>query len=152
MPASVRTALARLLEFRTQATLQEQFVADVIQQEVDKLNGVGSSYNLPQIRSPFLTKAYASKKQSRYKGVTKTSHGKWNVKICRQGIVTELGTYNEELEAAIVYQAAEAEYNKLKLTSKRGGRKKGSRNLLPRPEKLARLDIDGGPTYHHVPS
>ena len=68
MPGSVQTALARLLETRTLATLQEQLTADIIQQEVDRLNGIGTGYELPQKEGPFRTLARDSRRKSGYQG------------------------------------------------------------------------------------
>ena len=47
----------------------------------------------------------------------------WKASIGRAGIRTFLGLYDDELTAAVVYQVADEEYNKLSLYSKRGGRR-----------------------------
>ena len=74
MPASVQAALARLLETRTLATLQEQLTADIIRQEVGRLHGEGSGCELPQKESPFRTLARESRGQSGYEGASRVEN------------------------------------------------------------------------------
>ena len=100
MPDSVKRALARLLETRTLASLQEKLTAEIIRLEVDKLNGVGSGYNSPQEQSLFCALSVAER-QSNYLGVrqvrgSKQASGKWRVQLTRNGVTTYLGTYDDE--------------------------------------------------------
>ena len=144
MPRSVQTALARLLETRTLATLQEQLTADIIQQEVDRLNGIGTGYELPQKESPFRSLARKSRRTSGYQGVHR-DRNKWRAKINRGGVETYLGTYDDEFTAAIVFQVADQEYNKLGLTSQRGANRKpkACTNHQPAETFLADSPVQG---------
>ena len=78
---------------------------------------MGDGLTLPQQQGPFVRGAAPINGPSQYNGVQKAQHGKWRVKICRQGVISELGTYDNEIEAAQAYQAAAAEYDKLRLRS-----------------------------------
>ena len=49
---------------------------------------------------------------------------KWRAKIKRSGVETYLRTYDDKFTAAIVFQVADQEYNKLGLTSQRGANRK----------------------------
>ena len=95
MPASVQAALARLLETRTLAALQEQLTADIIRRELARLHGVGSGYKLPQKESPFRTLTWEGRGQSGYKGARR-SKNRWEARISRCGVETYLGTYDDD--------------------------------------------------------
>ena len=78
---------------------------------------------MPQKESPFRTLARVSKGQPGYKGAIRVEN-RWKAQIDRCGVRTYLGTYDDELTAAIVYQAADEEYKKLNLTPYSGVRRK----------------------------
>ena len=118
--ATVQVALARgQLEIRTLATLQDHLTADITRQVVDILNGTSPGYELPQNESPSRSLAHKGRRTSGYRGVTK-DRNKWRARITRGRAETNLGSYDVELIAAVVFQVADREYHKLGLTPQRG--------------------------------
>ena len=115
--ATVQAALAhRQLEIRTLATLQEHLTADITRQVVDILNRTGPGYELPQKESPSRSRTRKGKRSSGYTGATKDGN-KWTAGITHCEAHTNLGSYNVELIAAVVFQVVDREFNKLGLTS-----------------------------------
>ena len=115
MPPSVRTAVARLLEARTHAALQENIVAEAITKEWDKLRGVGNGFTEPQQQSLFIHRDTGAQGHSRYVGVQRAKQNKWKATIRRRGVVTNLSMFDTEIEAVEAYQIASAEYERLHL-------------------------------------
>ena len=74
-------------------------------------------------RGTFQKRDSKGRNQSGYEGVHRDGN-RWRAKITRNGVETCLGTYDNEFNAAIVYQVADGEYTKLGLTSSRAGRRK----------------------------
>ena len=82
---------------------------------------------------------------------------RWKATISRCGVVTCLGTYDDEFTAAIVYQVAAEEYNKLGLSGTPGRRKKDAcTNQQPNAQHTASPSVQGlfnfdGEQAHNIP-
>ena len=115
--AKVQAALARRTRgTRTLATLQSHLTADVTRQVLDTLTaiirGTETEHELPQKEGPSSSFVRKSRRSSGYRGAIK-SGAKWLAQIQRGGVKTHLGSYKEELTAAVVFQAVDREYSKV---------------------------------------
>lgn len=73
----------------------------------DGLNNTRANLRIATVAENSRNKRKSNGKSSRYKGVTFTGRS-WRVVIQRDGIVTPLGIFSTEIEAALAYDAAAA--------------------------------------------
>ena len=90
--------------------------ADVTCQLLDTLTaiirGTTTEHELPQKEGPSCSFIRKGRRSSGYRGVTK-SGAKWLAQIQRGGVKTQLGSYKEELTAAVIFQAVDREYSEV---------------------------------------
>ena len=129
--AAVQAALARhQLEIRTLAALQSHLTADITREVLARLKGTGPKHELPPTEGPSRPFVRKGGRTSGYRGVTK--HGnKWVAQIKRGGVKTRLGSYDEELTAAIVFQVVDQEYSKLGFPRRKNIKPKPCTNRQP---------------------
>ena len=121
---TARATLSRRQQaLRTLDSLQSHLTADVTRQVLDILTailrGTCPEHELPQKEGRTRSSVRQDKRTSWYRGVKKSGK-KCAAQINRGGVRTELGAYDEELTAAIVFQVVDKEYSKVGLPSRRG--------------------------------
>ena len=128
--AIVQAALACCQqEIRTLATLQTHLTTDITRLVLDILKGTSTKHELPQKEGP--SRAFATPgRTSGYRGATKYGN-KWVAQIQCGGVKTQLGSYDEELTAAIVFQVVDKEYSKLGFPSRRNLKPTSCTNRQP---------------------
>ena len=107
--ATVQAALARRQqEIRTLATLQSHLTTDITCLVLDILKGTDTKHELPLKEGPSRSFVRKGRRTSGYRGAYTKDGNKWTAQIQRGGVKTQLGAYDEELTAAIVFQVVDS--------------------------------------------